>query len=610
MSVAVLFEPVGTAVEVEPGRTLLEAARDAEISLGATCGGRGTCGKCQVRVLEGPLPPATAKERGALSEGALSEGWRLACQYEVTAAVKAEAFLVRSRAKGEAPPFERGFAFAPPVQRRLVEVPPPRLDQPTSDFGNLSSALSLDGGSQPRTVDFQVARELSEMLRAAEWKVVATLRGDELIGVRPSLNARISLGLAVDLGTTNIAAYLYRMDDASLLGVFSAPNPLSAYGADIISRLAYSSLSMDNRMELQHVLTKAVNILAGHATREQGCDVEDIDEMVVVGNSGMHHLFLGLPGHQLTRAPFVAALDMAVSVKARELGIGIARGGYVYMPPLVGGFVGSDLLAVALATRIDQRRGARLALDIGTNTELLLSVDGVLYCCSTASGPALEGSALRFGTVASPGSIDAVWSGAPKAAFECTTIDRRPATGICGSGIIDLLACLVRSGLVSRTGRLVSDSPLVLPDPAGNHHFVVAQAASTALGEDLTISQDEIRSLQLAKGAIRAGIDTLLAVHGLGVKDLDEFLVAGTFGNHLHVESAVAIGLYPDIPRDRIRQIGNAAGTGAVLQLLSEDERRVASELSRSITHLELSLQPGFRKCFARSQWFPEEGTS
>ncbi|MFZ4617821.1 MAG: ASKHA domain-containing protein, partial [Rectinemataceae bacterium] len=235
---------------------------------------------------------------------------------------------------------------------------------------------------------------------------------------------------------------------------------------------------------------------------------------------------------------------------------------------------------------------------------------GVLYCCSTASGPALEGSALRFGTVASPGSIDAVWSGAPKAAFECTTIDRRPATGICGSGIIDLLACLVRSGLVSRTGRLVSDSPLVLPDPAGNHHFVVAQAASTALGEDLTISQDEIRSLQLAKGAIRAGIDTLLALHGLGVKDLDEFLVAGTFGNHLHVESAVAIGLYPDIPRDRIRQIGNAAGTGAVLQLLSEDERRVASELSRSITHLELSLQPGFRKCFARSQWFPEEGTS
>ncbi|MFZ4617052.1 MAG: 2Fe-2S iron-sulfur cluster-binding protein, partial [Rectinemataceae bacterium] len=393
MSVAVLFEPVGTAVEVEPGRTLLEAARDAEISLGATCGGRGTCGKCQVRVLEGSLPSPTAKERGALSEGALSEGWRLACQYEVNSTIKVEAFLVRSRAKGEAPPFERGFAFAPPVQRRSLKVPPPRLDQPTSDLGNLRAALSLDGGPQPRTLDFQVARELSETLRSSEWNVVATLRGDELIGVRPSLNARLSLGLAVDLGTTNIAAYLYRMDDASLLGVFSAPNPLSAYGADIISRLAYSSLSMDNRMELQHVLTKAVNILAGHATREQGCDVEDIDEMVVVGNSGMHHLFLGLPGHQLTRAPFVAALDMALSVKARELGIRIAQGGYVYMPPLVGGFVGSDLLAVALATGLDHKRGARLALDIGTNTELLLSVDGVLYCCSTASGPALEGSA-------------------------------------------------------------------------------------------------------------------------------------------------------------------------------------------------------------------------
>ena len=609
MSNTVLFEPVGAVVEIGPGRSLLEAARDAEISLGATCGGRGTCGKCQVRILEGPLPPPTSSENKSLSDSSLAEGWRLACQYEVTAPVKVEAFFVRTRAKGEAPSLERTFVLEPPVLRRAAQVPPPSLERPADDAGNLGAALEAGGAPPILRVDCLVAREIPETLRAAEWSVVASIRGGELIGLRPLSGAPVPLGLAIDLGTTNIAAYLHRMDDGSLLNVFSAPNPLSAYGDDIISRLAYGSQSADRRMELQRVLVKAVNLLAGHAARSQGLRSEDIEEMVVVGNSGMHHLFLGLPGRQLMRAPFVPAVRAAMSIKARDLGIAIARGAYVHMPPLVGGFVGSDLLAVAVATRLDLRPGIRLALDIGTNTELLLSVDGKLFCCSTASGPALEGAALRFGTVAAPGSIDAVWLSEPVDGLQHSTIDGKRANGICGSGIIDVLFCLRQLGVLSHTGRLGADFPGVLPDPEGDHRYVVAAAADTALGEDLTISQTEIRSLQLAKGAIRAGIETLLAMHGLTSDSLDEILVAGTFGNHLHLESAVATGLLPSLPLDRIRQIGNSAGVGASLMLLSEDERRTASELGLAINHIELSLQDGFRRLFARSQWFPEEST-
>jgi uncharacterized 2Fe-2S/4Fe-4S cluster protein (DUF4445 family) len=253
--------------------------------------------------------------------------------------------------------------------------------------------------------------------------------------------------------------------------------------------------------------------------------------------------------------------------------------------------------------------GVRLALDIGTNTELLLAVNGVLHCCSTASGPALEGAALRYGTVAVPGAIDGMRIAEDGELLAFTTVEDRPATGICGSGIIDALDCLRRLGDISRNGRLRAESPRVRAKVDGDHLCVLAAAEATALGAELTISQGEIRALQLAKGAISAGIETLLALAGLQVGQLEEILIAGTFGNHLHIPSAVAIGLLPRVPRERIRQIGNAAGLGAGLMLLSMEERAAADQLSRSITHVELSLQEGFRRRFAHAQWFPEESS-
>ena len=326
--------------------------------------------------------------------------------------------------------------------------------------------------------------------------------------------------------------------------------------------------------------------------------------MTVVGNSGMHHLFLNLPSRQLIHAPYVPAFRREIVLKARELGIAIAPGGYVYMPPLIGGFIGSDLLAVALATRLDRKPGVRLALDIGTNTELLLAIDGKLFSCSTASGPALEGAALRFGSMAAAGVVDRVWLN-PDRSFGYRTIQGKPAIGICGSGIVEALACMVKAGILDASGRVQANKPGVLPAPDGDHRFVLVPRPATGLGEDLTISQQDVRAIQLAKGAIRGGMATLLAEHGLTEDDLDELLVAGAFGNHIDIEAAQAIGLYPSIPRERIRQIGNAAGTGASLMLLSTAERRDAEEMSEQINYMELARHKRFARLFAEGQRFP-----
>ena len=610
MPYTVRFEPWGTAVECSADQSLLDAARLAEIPVGAVCSGRGTCGKCQVRILTEPAPPPVGTETTVVAAGALEQGYRLACMHPVDRDLTVEILPIISHGKGEAPPLERSFELAPAVRRLIVTLEPPSLDRPVDDGSNLLAALADAGLPHITEMDYRAAQELPETLRSADWHVAVSVRGSEVIGIRPAAHAAPSLGLAVDLGTTNVATYLYNLDNGSLLGVFGAANPLASYGADILSRLAYAQRGPENGARLQRTLVKTLNLLIEHAVKSAGCTPADVEEMTVVGNSGMHHLFLNLPPRQLIHAPYVPAMRRAISIKARELGISAAVGAYVYMPSLVGGFVGSDLLAVALATRIDRKPGVRLALDIGTNTELLLSVEGRLFSCSTASGPALEGAALRFGSVAAAGVVDRVWLNPGDGSIGYRTIRGKPAIGICGSGIVEALACMAQAGIFNASGRIQAGMSGVMSAPDGEHRFILVPAAATGLGEDLTISQHDVRAIQLAKGAIRGGMATLLAEHGLTVDDLDELLVAGAFGNHIEVASAQAIGLYPAIPRERIRQIGNAAGTGAGLMLLSTVERQAAEELSAQIHYMELARHKRFTRLFAEGQRFPVTNNS
>ena len=605
MTYLIHFEPWGVDVRAEGDLTLLDAARQAEVAVSATCSGRGTCGKCQVRVASGYLPPATPADVANVVPSALERGFRLACQHKVAGDVTLEVLPVVSHGKAQAPLVEREFPFAPAIRRQVVEMEPPALHRPIDDGSNLLNALAAAGAS-PVEIDYRVAQDLPGVLRSSNWRVAASLRGSELVAVRRAAGAAPPLGLAVDMGTTNIASYLYNLADGSLLGVFGAANPLSTYGADIVSRLSYAGRSPGNGAQLQRVLVKGLNLLIEQSVGSAGYGSQDIEELVVVGNSGMHHLFLDFPPRQLISAPYVPAARQARAVRARELGIAVHKGATVYLPPLVGGFVGSDLLAVALASRIDLKPGIRLAVDIGTNTELLLSVNGELFCASTASGPALEGAALQFGSVAMPGAVDHVSIGDPVVPFTVHTIRNRPAIGICGSGIIEALGAMRRAGVISPTGRMQASSPLVVESPDGDHRFVLVPAAETALGVDLTISQTDVRAIQLAKGAIRAGMEALLLEHGLTSDQLDEILIAGTFGSHIQIESSVQIGLFPGIPLEKIRQIGNAAGTGAAMMLLSTPERREAEELSERIHYMELARHRRFTRLFADSQRFPD----
>ena len=399
MPYTVRFEPWGTAVECSADQSLLDAARLAEIPVGAVCSGRGTCGKCQVRILTGPPPPPVGTETTVVAAGALEQGYRLACMHQVDRDLTVEILPIISHGKGEAPPLERAFELAPAVRRLVVTLDPPSLDHPVDDGSNLLAALADAGLPHITEMDYRASQELPETLRSADWRVAVSVRGSEVIGVCPAVHAAPPLGLAVDLGTTNVATYLYNLENGSLLGVFGAANPLASYGADILSRLAYAQRDPENGARLQRTLVKTLNLLIEHAVKSAGCTAANVEEMTVVGNSGMHHLFLNLPPRQLIHAPYVPATRRAMSIKARELGISAAVGAYVYMPPLVGGFVGSDLLAVALATRIDRKPGVRLALDIGTNTELLLSVErpAVQLLDRQRSGAGRRRAALRLG---------------------------------------------------------------------------------------------------------------------------------------------------------------------------------------------------------------------
>ena len=351
MPYTVRFEPWGSAVECTADQSLLDAARLAEIPVGAVCSGRGACGKCQVRVLTAP-PPPTQAERTTVAAGALEQGFRLACMHKADRDLTVEILPIISHGKGEAPPLERAFELAPAVRRQNVTLEPPSLDRPVDDGSNLLDALAAAGLLHVTETDYRVAQALQELLRSAEWRVAVSVRSattapgiepsgghsprqaqpaeasiltrqalalsaDEIIAVRPGFTAPPPLGLAVDLGTTNIATYLYNLNDGALLGVFGAANPLASYGADILSRLIYAQRSPENGGRLQRTLVKALNLLIEHAAQTAGFTPADVEELTVVGNSGMHHLFLNLPSGQLVRAPYVPATRRPMSLKAR-----------------------------------------------------------------------------------------------------------------------------------------------------------------------------------------------------------------------------------------------------------------------------------------------------
>ncbi len=589
------FEPLGRRIRVEPGATLLEAAQRAGVGLTAICGGEGSCGRCIVRVMRGQVSPPTDIEQAELGRDQTAAGWRLACQTTISSDtsihIPPDSLATAQRTQIESQPV--AVELQPAVRAFDIQIAPPTLNDLRSDAARVRAAVPLSDLS----FDARVLQRLPDELRDRQFHLSVFVRSNEVVGVRPHGTA--PLGLAVDIGTTKLAAYLLDLRNGETLAAQGAMNPQIAYGEDVMARLHYAISRPDGAEQLRAAIVGALNELARDLSARVSREVADIADAVIVGNTAMHHLSLGLPVRQLGLAPYVAAENAALDLKARDVGLELAPGAYVHLLPLVAGFVGADHVAMLLATGVAERDGVILAMDIGTNTEVSLRARGKHFACSTASGPAFEGAHIRLGMRAAPGAIERVSIRAGKVYYQ--TVNHAPPTGLCGSGILDLVAQMRRANIINGRGTFQSEGePSRLRRGERGYAFIVVSGDENN-GTEITFDRHDISAIQLAKGAIRAGVNLLLRRAGVQESDIDELIIAGAFGTYLDAQSGLEIGMFPRVARSKIKQVGNAAGAGARMALLSTAERERAVRIARQIEYVELTTEPDFASEFTHS---------
>ncbi len=596
------FEPLGKRVEVPQGSTLLEAARLAGLPLTADCGGAGSCGQCRVIARESgkSLSQPTLTEQAQLTDTELAGGLRLACQAGVLGDVKidvpASSVIEQQRLQVESGIHGYNHRLADQViTNHFVSVPDAGMQDPRGDLERVLSAIQ----NEALTASPAAVRALPVLLREHRGQVQVIRRGGEMIGFLPP-DAR-PVGFAVDLGTTKIAAYLVDIQTGEVLAAEGRPNPQIGYGEDVVSRLGYAMNSAEGAKTLAVVVHNALAELAEELAARSGRSTAEIVEACIVGNTAMLHILLQFPVRQLALAPYIAATTLPQEVRAADLGLPFAGDARLYIPASVAGYVGADLVAMAFAARIGEDHRTVLGIDIGTNTEIILSVGGDaprLYSLSCASGPAFEGAHIKAGMRAAAGAIERVWLNHDRPQVQ--TIGSVPPVGICGSGIIDAIAEMRRAEVINARGRLQRGMPGVFEN-GGGLEFLLVDAAETATGAPISITQNDVDEIQYAKGAIKAGISVLMEVANLSLTDLDEVVLAGAFGSYLNLDTATAIDLLPNIPLEKYRQVGNAAGVGAQQLLVSAPARAYTAAMARQIAYIELSTYPNFRRIYAKS---------
>jgi uncharacterized 2Fe-2S/4Fe-4S cluster protein (DUF4445 family) len=595
--VRVDFQPLGRRIEIDQGSTLLEASQQAGVQLVSLCGGSGSCEGCIVRVVAGEVTDPTSLEQAFIESEALASGFRQACQAhalsDITLDVPPESLSTNQRLQLETQTLE--LETDPIIAPIDVELDAADLKDLRSDLSRVHAALSRHKISNP-IFRLSLLKELSNQLRASGWSVRLALRGSDVVGVLHSGSPLF--GIAVDIGTTKLAVYLLDLATGIVVAKAGEMNPQIAYGEDVINRIAYATTHENGRQTLQDALIATLNSLIQRCCSEADISADQIVDAVVVGNTAMHHLFSGLPVRQLGVSPFVPSVGRALDIEASQVGLAIASGAYVHLPPNIAGYVGADHVAMLLASEAWTSRSNILALDIGTNTEITLATGGRLLTCSCASGPAFEGAHIRDGMRAAPGAIERVQI--EDGLIRLQTVDGQPAVGICGSGVVDTVAELLEAGALDHTGRMNTEHALIRQG-AEHSEICLLEAGDTGHGRDIVVTRKDVNEIQLAKAAIRTGQEILLRVAALNHEDIDEVRIAGAFGTYLDVRSAVRLGMLPSLPLDRFRQVGNAAGAGAIQMLLSAKRRLLAAEISDRIEYVELTTQPDFQSLYAQS---------
>lgn len=599
MQAVLVFQPAGKRAAYKAGRSVMDIARDAGIGIASICGGKGQCGKCQVR-LEGTASPLTAAENKYLSADEIVAGYRLACQafpegeavvyVPLTTATQAQRLQTAGR--------EMNVDPDPAVRKYLLEMTPPSLDDHRSDLKRVSDALKKKTGKDIQPPGLNVLTGLARTLRDRDWRVIVIVRNDEFVAIEPLDTQDNLYGLAVDLGTTKIAVYLVDLITGRTIGASGAMNPQTEFGEDVISRIKYVMDEPNGREVMRDTALAVINQAASDLCALHNVPSDQIYETAIVGNTCMHHLILGLPVKQLGLNPFIPVTVDSLSLNTADVGLSGAPGAGCYFTSLIGGFVGSDHLAMLLASGVPEAEGNVLAVDIGTNTEVALKTDKGIVSCSTASGPAFEGARIKCGMRASAGAVDKVSIDPVTGKVTCGTIGDAQPVGICGSGTLDAVAEMLAAGILSDKGKM-RDAPGIRMGEGGLRELFVAPGVTD--GCDVVVTQQDVVEIQLAKGAIRAGIEVLLEHRGLSPADINRVVLAGAFGTYINVASALAIGMFPKLPEERFDQVGNAAGAGVTAMLLSRALQSQAEALAKQIGYLELTSFPDFSRYFAKA---------
>jgi uncharacterized 2Fe-2S/4Fe-4S cluster protein (DUF4445 family) len=636
----VIFMPSGKRGHFAKGTPILTAARQLGVDLDSVCGGRGICSKCQIAPAFGDFP----KHGVTVTETALSEwnaveerydrvrglpkGRRLGCQAtvqsDVVIDVPAESQVHKQVVRKAAS--DRVITMDPATKRYYVTVEEPDMHAPTGDFERLSAALAEQWDVQNVQVDLSVMSKLQKALRKGEWTVTATVFRDHqgqsrLIDVAPGFDETPIYGLAVDLGSTTIAAHLCNLEDGSVLASSGIMNPQIRFGEDLMSRVSYSMMNEGGDCEMTASVRDALNTLFSEIATEAGVSTEQVVETVFVCNPVMHHLLIGVDPVELGQAPFALATSNSMSLPARDLDLtAMNRNAQVYILPCIAGHVGADAAAVALAEEPGKSEDLVLIVDVGTNAELLLGNKDRVLACSSPTGPAFEGAQISSGQRAAPGAIERIEidpvSKEPR--FRIIGVDKwsnedgfaelalaSGITGICGSGIIEAVAEMRMAGIVDARGLIGSaeqtGTPRCIAEGRTNSYLIYDGTATG--GPRITVTQGDIRAIQLAKSALYAGARLLM--DEFNVDNVDRVVLAGAFGAHISPKHALVLGMIPDVPTNKVFSAGNAAGTGARIALCNKSARSAIETTVHQITKVETAIEPKFQEHFVNANAIP-----
>ncbi len=626
----VVFTPSGKRGRFPVGTPLLQAARTLGVDVDSVCGGRGLCGRCQVLVMEGDFPKhgvtsraanvnaLTAAEQQFARRKPLASGMRLSCHayvegdlvVDVPASSQVHRQVVRKAAES------RVITLDPVVHLHYVEVREPDMHDPSGDLQRLMDALEKEWNLKSLQCDLQVLQKLQPLLRAGHWKVTVAVHGESrIIGLWPGLHEQV-FGMAVDVGSTTIAAHLCDLESGEVVASAGCMNPQIRFGEDLMSRVSYSMMNPGGAKQMTDAVHAALDSLAAEVARAAGVSVTDILEVTLVGNPIMHHLLLGIDPVELGGAPFALATDGALTIRAAEIGLNLHPNTRIYLLPCIAGHVGADAAGMVLAERPDLSEELTLLVDVGTNAEIVLGNRHRLLACSSPTGPAFEGAQISSGQRAAPGAIERVridphtlnarfkvigcdlWSDEPGFA---EAVASTGVTGICGSGIIEVIAEMFLAGIINQDGvvdgQLAERSERIVP--AGRTFSYVVYPGSVAI----QVTQNDVRAIQLAKAALYAGIKLLM--EHLGADHVDRIRLAGAFGSHIDVKYAMLLGMIPDCDLSQVASAGNAAGTGARIALLDAGSRGKIEELVRRVEKIETAIEPRFQEHFVQAMGIP-----